>query len=54
MFYVAADALAGTAHVADHDELDAVTWVKPGEITEYVPNPFYGPVQQHLDAVLTA
>jgi 8-oxo-dGTP diphosphatase len=53
MFYVAADALAGTAHVADPDELDAVAWVKPSEITEYVPNPFYGPVQAHLNAVLT-
>ena len=54
MFYVAADALAGAAHVADDDELDAVAWVKPGEISEYVPYPFYDPVQQHLDAVLTA
>jgi 8-oxo-dGTP diphosphatase len=54
MFYVAADALAGTAHLADHDELDAVTWVNLGEISEYIPYPFFGPVQEHLDATLTA
>lgn len=54
MFYVAADALAGSAHVADEDELDAVEWVKLGQVTEYVPYPFYDPVQAHLDAVLTA
>jgi 8-oxo-dGTP diphosphatase len=54
MFYVAADALAGAAHVADDEELDAVAWVTPSEISEYVPYPFYDPVQQHLDAVLTA
>ena len=54
MFYVAADGIAGTAHVADHDELDAVAWVKPSEIGEYVPYPFFGPVQEHLNAVLTA
>ena len=54
MFYVAADGLAGTAHVADQEELDAVAWVKLSEISEYVPYPFYGPVQEHLNAVLTA
>lgn len=54
MFYVAADGLAGTAHVADDDELDAVAWVNLGEISEYVPYPFYGPVQEHLNAVLTS
>jgi 8-oxo-dGTP diphosphatase len=52
MFYVAAHVIAGTAHVADGDELDAVEWVKINEISEYVPYPFFGPVQEHLDAVL--
>ena len=33
------DAITGTAHVADHDELDAVAWVKSGEISEYIPYP---------------
>jgi 8-oxo-dGTP diphosphatase len=54
MFYVMADALAGSAHVADADELDAVEWVKLSDVTEYVPYPFYGPVQEHLNSVLTA
>ena len=54
MFYVAADALAGTAHIADHDELDAVAWVKLGDITEYIPSPFYDPVQEHINALLPA
>lgn len=54
MFYVMADALAGSARVADADELDAVEWVKLSQVTEYVPYPFYGPVQDHLDAALTA
>ena len=54
MFYVEADAIAGTAHVADQDELDAVAWVKSSEISEYIPYPFYGPVQEHLDAALIA
>jgi hypothetical protein len=31
-----------------------VAWVKSGEITEYVPYPFQGPVQEHLNAALTA
>ena len=53
MFYVACNALAGEARVADADELDAVAWVKLSEITDYVPYPFYDPVQEHLDAVLT-
>lgn len=54
MFYVEADALAGTAHVADQEELDAVAWVKSSEISDYVPYPFYGPVQEHLNSALSA
>jgi len=54
MYYVACNAIAGEARVADAEELDAVAWVKPSEITGYVPYPFYGPVQDHLDAVLTS
>jgi 8-oxo-dGTP diphosphatase len=52
MFYVEADAIAGAA-LADEEELDAVEWVKLNEIGNYVPAPFYGPVQEHLDAVLS-
>jgi len=28
--------------------------VKSSEITDYIPYPFYGPVQEHLNAALTA
>lgn len=54
MYYVAAKALAGTARVADDEELDAVAWVTAAGIARYVPYPFFGPVQAHLDAFLTA
>jgi 8-oxo-dGTP diphosphatase len=54
MFYVEADALAGAAHVADPEELDAVAWVKSGEIADYIPYPFFDPVQEHINAALTA
>jgi hypothetical protein len=27
---------------------------KPSEINEYIPYPFFGPVQEHLNAVLTS
>jgi 8-oxo-dGTP diphosphatase len=50
LVYVACDVTAGTAHVADTDELDAVEWVPIGELAAYVPGGFYGPVRQHLDA----
>lgn len=52
MFYVGAHVIAGDAHVADADELDAVAWVTLDEIREYVPYPFFGPVEEHLQAVL--
>ena len=52
LFYVACDVIAGTAHVADAEELDAVAWPNLDELSEYVPYPFFGPVQEHLDAVL--
>ena len=52
MFYTACDVVAGEAHVADADELDAVAWVAHGEIADYVPYGLFGPVQAHLDEVL--
>ncbi|MGW7350985.1 NUDIX hydrolase [Streptomyces sp. NPDC054784] len=54
MSYTAARVLSGEAHVADDDELDAVAWVAHAEIPEYVPYGLYGPVQEYLDAELTA
>ena len=52
MFYTAAEAVAGDAHVADADELDAVAWIAHGEIGDYVPYGLYEPVQAYLDDVL--
>lgn len=54
MVYVAFDSTNGEATVVDDDELDSLAWVKHSELTTYVPYPFFGPVQEHLDRVLTS
>ena len=46
--YVACDVIAGTARVADADEVDAVEWVPVGELGEHVPGGLYAAVQAHL------
>lgn len=48
--YVACDVIAGTARVADADELDAVEWVPVRELSRFVPGGFYPAVQEYLDA----
>lgn len=53
MIYVAFDSVEGEASVVDDDELDSLAWVKHSELKTYVPYPFFGPVQEHLDAVLS-
>jgi 8-oxo-dGTP diphosphatase len=52
MFYVACDVVEGTAYVADEEELAEVAWCDRATLTAYVPYPFFGPVQEHLDANL--
>jgi hypothetical protein len=52
MVYVACDVITGTAHAASAGEVDAVTWASLSEITYYILRPFYGPVQEYLDAAL--
>lgn len=52
MVYVACDLLAGEPFIGDADELDAVEFAPLADIRDYVPYPFYEPVQEHLDAVL--
>lgn len=52
--YVACDVLAGTAHVADPGELDAVAWVAAQELSEFVRRGFYEPVEAYLRQVLAA
>jgi 8-oxo-dGTP diphosphatase len=52
MVYVACDVVAGTPYVGDEEELAEVAWCDRATLTSYVPYPFYGPVQEYLDAAL--
>lgn len=52
MIYVACDVVSGEAAVVDDDELDAVAWAGHAQLTDYVPYPFYEPVQAHLNVRL--
>ena len=52
LFYVLCDIVSGTACVADEEELAEVEWCDRATVAVRVPYPFYGPVQDHLDAVL--
>ncbi len=52
MVYVACDVLSGTARVGDDEELAEVAWSDRATLTERVPYPFYGPVQDYFDAML--
>jgi mutator protein MutT len=52
MVYVACDVVSGTARVGDEDELAEVCWCDRAALTERVPYPFYGPVQDYLDSTL--
>jgi 8-oxo-dGTP diphosphatase len=54
MIYVAFDSVEGEARVVDDEELDSFAWAKRSDLETYVPYPFYGPVQAHLDAALTS
>jgi 8-oxo-dGTP diphosphatase len=53
MGYVLCEVLAGSAHVADADELDAIEWCDADQVAVYVPWPFYPPVQAYLDSTLS-
>ncbi|MBE1489123.1 NUDIX hydrolase [Plantactinospora soyae] len=52
MVYVACQVVDGTAYVADEEELADVDWCNRGKLVEYVPYPFYGPVQDYFNANL--
>jgi 8-oxo-dGTP pyrophosphatase MutT (NUDIX family) len=52
MIYVACVVVDGTAYLADDEELAEVAWCDRATLTAYVPYPFFGPVQEHLDANL--
>jgi 8-oxo-dGTP diphosphatase len=52
MSYTACDVVAGTAYVADTDELAELAWCAHSEIPAYVPYGLFGPVQAYLDDIL--
>lgn len=54
MVYIACDVLDGTARVVDHNELAELVWSNREKLAEYVPYPFFAPVQEHLDLVLVS
>ncbi|MEU5157896.1 NUDIX hydrolase [Glycomyces sp. NPDC021274] len=54
MSYTACEAVSGTAHVADTEELAELAWVAHDQIPEYVPYGLFGPVQEYLDATLAS
>jgi 8-oxo-dGTP diphosphatase len=53
MVYIACTVVAGTPHVGDKEDLAEVAWSDRAALTERVPYPFYGPVQDYIDATLT-
>jgi len=52
MSYTACEVVDGEAHVADDEELDAITWAAHSELPGLVPYGLFGPVQEYLDEVL--
>jgi 8-oxo-dGTP diphosphatase len=52
MSYTACEPISGEAHVADDDELDAITWAAHSELPGLVPYGLFEPVQEYLDEVL--
>ncbi|WP_328604960.1 MULTISPECIES: NUDIX hydrolase [unclassified Amycolatopsis] len=53
MIYVACQVAGGTASVVDDDELAEFAWSDSATLTDYVPYPFYGPVQEYLNENLS-
>ena len=52
MLYVACKLVDGTPYVADEDELADVEWCNRAKLAEYVPYPFFGPVEEYFDSNL--
>ena len=53
MVYIACDVVSGDATVGDPDELAEVAWCDRATLSEYVPYPLFGPVQDYVTARLT-
>ncbi|MFJ2478176.1 NUDIX hydrolase [Streptomyces sp. NPDC087659] len=52
IFYFGCEAIGGTAHPADTEEIADIAWATLAEIPQYVPYGLFEPVQRYLDAVL--
>ncbi|MFG1608373.1 NUDIX hydrolase [Actinoplanes sp. NPDC049265] len=52
MYYFACEVVAGTAYVADSEELAEVAWCDRDALVDLVPTPLHEPVQRHLMANL--
>ncbi|MGW7688875.1 NUDIX hydrolase [Streptomyces asiaticus] len=50
--YAACSVVSGEAHAASVREVAEVVWVPHSRLAEYVPEGFYGPVQDFLNKVL--
>ncbi|MEV6490105.1 NUDIX hydrolase [Actinoplanes sp. NPDC051633] len=53
MIYVACKVLAGRPYVADAVELAEVQWCDRATLADYVPYPFFGPVQDYITSRLS-
>lgn len=53
MIYVACKVLHGTPYLADEEELAEVEWCDRAKLADYIPYPFFGPVEEYFDATLT-
>ena len=53
MVYVACEVLAGTAHVADDEEVAEVKWCDRIRLARLVPRQLHAPVQDYLDLAVT-
>ncbi|QDY81269.1 NUDIX hydrolase [Streptomyces qinzhouensis] len=49
ILYFACSILSGTAHRAAPDEVADITWVPLRDLSHYIPDGFFLPVQQYLD-----
>lgn len=52
MSYTACSVAAGTAYVADTEELTELKWIALADIPEFVPYGLFEPVQAYLDSML--
>ncbi|MFF3554597.1 NUDIX hydrolase [Streptomyces tsukubensis] len=53
IIYFACSILSGTAHRAAPDEVADIRWVPLRDVSHYVPDGFFLPVQQYLDTTAT-